>query len=331
MLVTPQQDQHNRRVAVMSSVAVVAVGIVVGIFFRPALVLLPIAALVYWMIRRQSERRLKVMSAPFPDAWEESLRSHVEFFRALDEEKKGRFRNMVKVFLDEVTITGIGTDVDELTRTLVAASAVIPVFGFEDWEYARLGEVLIYPNAFGDNYQTGEGSERTTLGMVGVNHLSGLMILSKPDLVSGFAISNDKRNVGIHEFAHLVDKADGSVDGLPSGIPADTVRPWIDWVARELGSSKDAGNGIDDYAYTNEAEYFAVLTEYFFEAPETLQRKNPELYAMMQSMYRQDTKGFLAGTFSRRKRVGRNSECPCDSGKKFKHCCGTRRKRGLPK
>ena len=144
----------------------------------------------------------------------------------------GGFRKLVKIFLDEVAITGIGTDVDELTRSLVAASAVIPIFAFEDWEYSGLGEVLIYPNAFGADYRTDDGADRNTLGMIGVNHLSGVMILSKPDLISGFANPGDKRNVGIHEFAHLVDKADGSVDGLPCGIPSETVRPWIDWVGK---------------------------------------------------------------------------------------------------
>ncbi len=167
--------------------------------------------------------------------------------------------------------------------------------------------------------------------MIGVHHLSGVMILSKPDLISGFANPNDKRNVGIHEFAHLVDKADGSVDGIPWGIPAETARPWIDWIASELARHHGGSHHIDEYAYTNEAEYFAVMSEYFFEAPETLQRRSPKTYAMLESMYRQDTKTLLSHALPRRrKRVGRNSDCPCGSGVKYKRCCGARRKRGLP-
>ena len=252
----------------------------------------------------------------------------LEFFRALDNPGKQRFRNLVKVFLDEVMITGVRTDVDDLTRVLVAASAVIPIFGFDDWEYTRLGEVLIYPSAFDSDYQTDEDSDRNTLGMIGVHHLSGVMILSKPDLIAGFANPQDKRNVGIHEFAHLVDKADGSVDGLPAGIPADVVRPWIDWVAKELQQPNDRGH-IDAYAYTNQAEYFAVLSEYFFEAPEILQKKDPATYQMMQSMYRQNTRSLLSDLVARPKRVGRNAPCPCGSGKKFKRCCRSRRRKGM--
>jgi Mlc titration factor MtfA (ptsG expression regulator) len=295
------------------------------------LFLLPLSGLVYGWVRRSTVRRIRTIQTPFPEQWERALSSHVEFFRSLDDEGKERFRNLVKVFLDEITITGIRTEVDELTRTLVAASAVIPIFGFDDWEYSRLGEVLIYPNAFGGDYQTDEGTDRNTLGMIGVNHLSGVMILSKPDLINGFANPADKRNVGIHEFAHLVDKADGFVDGIPAGIPATTVRPWIGWVARELSQKDDGSGHIDGYAYTNEAEYFAVLSEYFFEAPETLQRKSPEMYAMLQAMYRQDTKSMFRGMLGRRpSRIGRNSPCPCGSGKKFKLCCGARGRRGRP-
>ncbi len=266
------------------------------------------------------------MASPFPDQWKEALLSHVFFYRALDEPQKSRFRNLVKVFIDEVPITGIRTDVDELTRALVAASAVIPIFGFDDWEYSGLGEVLIYPGAFGADYRTDNGVSRNTLGMVGVGHLSGVMILSKPALIAGFANAEDKRNVGIHEFAHLVDKADGSVDGIPAGIPAETVEPWIRWVGEELRRDSKGGHHIDDYAYTNEAEYFAVLSEYFFEAPDVLEKKNPEIYRMLRSMYHQNTKSFLTSSRRRGKRVGRNAPCPCGSGQKFKRCC-RRRKR----
>ena len=128
------------------------------------------------------------------------------------------------------------------------------------------------------------------------------------------------RAARLNTYGHLVDKADGSIDGLPAGIPIASVQPWIQWVGEELKSVSKGRHHIDDYAYTNEAEYFAVLTEYFFEAPDVLQKKNPQLYEMMQSLYRQDTRRFLS-TPKRRRRIGRNDPCPCGSGKKFKHCC----------
>ena len=330
MLETPQSVRANQRNAIAIVVAVAATGMLLAIVSPLWLISLPLAPLAYWWWRRRTLRRLRVMAEPFPRQLEAALQQHVAYFRALDDAGRERFRNLVKVFLDETPITGIRTDVDTTTRALVAASAIIPVFGFDDWEYSGLGEVLIYPNAFGDDYSTsGEGEndnvDRRTLGMIGVGHLSGVMILSKPDLLSGFENPEDKRNVGIHEFAHLVDKADGSVDGMPPGASIATAGPWIQWIGEELKNKPRGRLHIDQYAYTNEAEYFAVLSEYFFEAPDVLQSKAPEIYDMLQQMYRQNTRSFLSGVTRRPKRVRRNAKCPCGSGKKFKHCC--RRKR----
>ena len=324
MLVTTELARQNQRLAVGVSVVALVIVLAAG-FLSPALWLaVPLVGLLYWWIRRKTVRRLAVTDQPFPESWQKILLRDVQYFRALDEPQRDRFRKMVQVFLSEMRITGVRTDVDEQTRVLVAASAIIPVLGFDDWEYPRLGEVLIYPGRFGENYEVGGEGQRDTLGMVGVGYLSGVMILSKPDLINGFVNTTDKRNVGVHEFSHLVDNADGAVDGLPEaasgGIPQDVVRPWIQWVGEELQSPRDRQQHIDDYAYTNEAEYFAVLSEYFFESPELLQQKNPALYAMLEKMYRQNPRKLL-GNVMPRKRIGRNSRCPCGSGKKFKRCC----------
>jgi Mlc titration factor MtfA (ptsG expression regulator) len=328
MLVTDQSNRQNRRAAIGLALACVLIFAALGFVSPWWLLGIPSSLLVYYFVRRSSLRRLNVMALPFPNAWEKALMTHVQFFRALDEAQRIRFRNLVNVFLDEVPITGIRTEVDETTRALVAASAVIPIFGFDDWEYSGLGEVLIYPSAFGDEYRTDDGADKRTLGMVGDYHLSGVMILSKPALLAGFSNADDKRNVGIHEFAHLVDKADGSIDGIPAGMPNETAVPWIQWVAKELRSTSVGKQHIDDYAYTNEAEYFAVLTEYFFEAPDVLEKKNPQLYQMLQSMYRQNTKSFLSARRLRR-RIGRNTPCPCGSGQKYKRCCRRKSRQGV--
>src|SRR6056297_1011608 len=324
MLVTPELNRRHQRFALLTSL-LLTIGLaglsrlLLGPWGWAALLLMP---LVYWWLRRRTVRRMRVLQQPFDPEWEAALQSDVSFFRALTPEQQERFRQLVKVFLDEVPITGIRTDVDPRCRALVAASAVIPIFGFRHWEYKRLGEVLIYPNSFDEAYATDDLSERSILGMVCAGHLTGVMILSKPALIAGFQNARDKRNVGIHEFAHLVDQADGDIDGLPPGIPADTVGRWIDWIGQELGGEIQRGHHIDDYAYTNEAEYFAVLTEYFFESPALLQQRSPQIYAMLQEMYRQDTKRLLAGQpRGRRKRYPRNAPCPCGSGKKYKVCC----------
>ena len=263
---------------------------------------------------------MKVLSQPFPASWEQILQSHVAFFRAQSEPEKERFRQLVKVFLDEVRITGIRTEVDDTVRLLVAASAVIPIFGFHDWEYHRLGEVLVYPDAFGEDFQTMKGADRNILGLVGLKHLSGVMILSKPALLEGFDNASSKDNVGVHEFAHLVENEEAE-HGLPPEVPWPVVEHWVRYVAQELSHPPKNRSYINKYAYTNDHEYFAVLAEYFFKSPEVLQNKDPQLYAMLREMFHQDTRSLLTLTSPGRKRYGRNAPCPCGSGKKFKHCC----------
>jgi Mlc titration factor MtfA (ptsG expression regulator) len=320
MIVTQEMNSRNLRQAlIVAGLVAWAAGLFV--WLAPALwFLLGLIPFSYWWVRRRYLRRVTVMQQPFPDEWEQILRTHVVFFVALNDEKKTRFRHLVQIFLDEIQITGIRTEVDETTRVLVAASAAIPIFGFHDWEYHRLREVLIYPDAFDDAYQSHGGADENILGMVGLHHLSGVMILSKPALLAGFANQDDAKNVGVHEFAHLVERGANEY-GLPPEVPWMVVRQWVRYVARELARPSRHRAHVSAYAYTNEHEYFAVLAEYFFTSPELLKRRDPALYALLRGMFHQDTNSLLSLVPRRRQGVRRNAPCPCGSGKKYKHCC----------
>jgi Mlc titration factor MtfA (ptsG expression regulator) len=162
--------------------------------------------------------------------------------------------------------------------------------------------------------------------MVGTGAMNRMMILAKPDLLSGFRNSADKRNVGLHEFAHLVDKSDGAIDGLPAvGLDRQSIGPWLELVRRKMDEIRRGDSDIDDYALTNEAEFFAVASEYFFERPGVMQRKHPELYEMLSRVFNQKLHTRVAALARERKlgrpRFGRNSPCPCGSGRKYKKCC----------
>jgi Mlc titration factor MtfA (ptsG expression regulator) len=314
-------------VTLLVSVAV-AFGIArTGISFRvsiPASVL--IGFLVYAGMTRKIRRRRKILAEPFSAEWEAVLQREVVFFRALDPEDKKRFRRELQVFLGEKLITGIKMEMDTTTRVLVAASAIIPIFGFPQWEWDHINEVLVYPDRFDGKFAFESGDQRHTLGMVGTGALNGLMILSKPDLLGGFRNPGDKRNVGLHEFAHLVDKSDGTIDGLPSvGLDRAAIGPWIDLVRRKMEEMRSGKSDINPYGLTNESEFFAVTTEYFFERPGLMERKHPELFAMMSRVFNQnlgDRAAALAREIKRgRVRFGRNSPCPCGSGIKYKKCC----------
>jgi len=294
---------------------------------------LAVAGAIYAGLTRKPRRRRKILSRPFPAEWEAVLQREVVFYRALESSERERFRRELQVFLGEKRITGIETDVDTTTRVLAAASAIIPIFGFPEWEWDQITEILIYPARFDQDFSIGDDRGHRTLGMVGSGFMNGLMILVKPDLIQGFRNPGDKRSVGLHEFAHLVDKSDGTIDGLPGvGLDRQSIGPWIELVRRKMEEMRRGKSDINRYGLTNEAEFFAVASEYFFERPGVMRRKHPELYAMLSRIFHQslhERAAAMAREAARgRRRFGRNSPCPCGSGVKYKKCC-LRRARSL--
>ncbi len=320
MLVTPDINARNRREAIVAAGLVALAAAWLGWLISPLWLLIVLSPLAYWWARRRCLRRLAIMAQPFPSAWERILLSHVAFYRALDDAHRLRFQQLTKIFIDEVRIIGIRTDVDDTTRVLVAASAVIPIFGFHDWTYHRLREVLIYPDAFNETYGTTGKKDATILGMAGLHHLSGVMILSKPALLAGFDHPSGHHHVGVHEFAHLIEREEQEY-GLPPEIHWRAVRQWVQYVARELDQPTQSKALVDPYAYTNEHEYFAVLAEYFFTSPASLERRDPALYALLRELFHQDTRSLLSLAPRQPGGLSRNHPCPCGSGKKYKHCC----------
>lgn len=216
------------------------------------------------------------------------LEQNVRFYRELNREKKLVFENAIVTFLKDVRIEWLGTERVDSDRLLVAASAVIPIFGFPAWKYPNISSVIIYPDTFNHNFQF-EGKERSILGMVGSGYMNRQMILSQQALRKGFSIENDGANTGIHEFVHLLDKSDGTIDGMPEYlIMHPYVLPWINLVHEEIKKIKRGRSNINVYAATNESEFFAVIAEYFFEKPKQLKENHPELYEMLEMIFKQD-------------------------------------------
>jgi Mlc titration factor MtfA (ptsG expression regulator) len=221
-----------------------------------------------------------------PDAYQ-LLSDNVSFFRNLDDKQKKVFQNRVADFLVHVRITGIGTNVEDLDRILIASGAIIPIFAFPDWRYNNISEVLLYKDTFNADYSA-DGRERNILGMVGDGAMNRQMILSQPSVRSSFKDPEDGHNTVIHEFVHLIDKADGATDGIPEYLLSHPyILPWINRIHQTIKAMKDKGHSdINFYGATNDAEFFAVISEYFFERPKELKMHHPELYAMLEQMFR---------------------------------------------
>lgn len=280
-------------------------------------IVLVIVLLLLWIVLF---RKKKVKTGPFPKAWEDILNQYVSFYQFLNETEKEQFRKKVQLFLLETKINGVKCEITDLERVLVASSAVIPVFSFNDWVY-DLNEVLLYDNSFNDGYQT-DGTDNNILGMVGEGAMHRMMILSKPALIKGFRNARDKQNVGIHEFVHLIDKADGVIDGVPSLLLENQYSiPWLEIIRKKIDAIYEDSSDINPYGATAKEEFYAVVSEYFFERPHLLKAKHPEVYKILSKAYKTNLITKFSRKAKKKKKPGRNSPCPCGSGKKYKHCC----------
>ncbi|WBL22903.1 zinc-dependent peptidase [Zunongwangia sp. HRR-M8] len=252
-------------------------------FFQAILVVVVLAAMVIYKITKKKKKKV----APFPANWHQLLLDHVEFYAELTRVEKIRFQQRVMVFLNEVYIESVSFKLEDIDQILVACSAVIPVFRFKHWHYSNLSTVILYPNHFNKNLVFDNGGEdKIVMGLVGTGRFEHQMILSRRALHDGFAKHNDRLNTGIHEFVHLIDKMDGQTDGVPERLLKHTYTiPWLKMVHKEMEEINANKSDIRNYGGTNEAEFLATASEYFFENPKRMQRKHPDIYKMLHDCY----------------------------------------------
>ncbi|WP_419214096.1 zinc-dependent peptidase [Maribacter sp. X9] len=247
----------------------------------PLLLFLMLVIWFVWFRRTESTSVFKI-------EWRTLLSDKVKFYRQLSKRDKDRFEKEIVYFLDHVAITGVDVAITDEDRLLVASSAVIPLFGFIGLRYRNINEVLLYKARFNSDNQT-EGEDRNILGKVGSGEMNRLMILSLPALRSGFENENSTSNVGIHEFVHLIDKADGATDGLPESLmQKQYVLPWLKAMHSEIEKIKSHKSDINPYGATSEIEFLSVASEYFFNQPKKFQENHPKLYDLMVEMYKQN-------------------------------------------
>ena len=240
---------------------------------------------IYFLFKSPRLAKLK----PFPPRYRIILNQKVRFYKGLDKAEKKRFKKRLQRFMQQVTITGVDTKVSTTDKVLVAASGIIPTFGFKVWNhYPRLKEVLLYKDSFRRGDFATEGEERNIGGMVGGGYLSGKLLLSQKSLRHGFA-SHGPNNTGIHEFVHLLDMADGNTDGVPDYFLDNSyLIPWVEMMRQEMEAIERGRSDIDDYATTNKAEFLAVAAEYFFMQPDKFASKHPKIFALLEHIFEQD-------------------------------------------
>lgn len=245
-------------------------------------VLLFIVIFIFLSIRMKGRKEFTSL----PDNYKEILNDYIRFYRQLDDEGKKHFEERVEHFLTSVKITGVNAVAEDIDVILIASAAIIPVFAIRDWQYINLHEILLYPGSFNEDFDQG-GKDRPISGMVGSGPMQHMMVINKWQLRQGFINNQDAHNTAIHEFIHLIDKMDGTMDGVPEIIlERKYVQQWKHLMETKIMEMKKSGSDIDMYGATSPAEFFAVISEYFFEQPAELKQNHPEIYKMLERIYR---------------------------------------------
>ena len=258
-------------------------------FLLLILIVLIAVVLLYRLLRKQHGTLINTV--PMPPSYLKILQDEIPFYQQLNAQQQISFQERIQQFLSGVKITGVNTTVDDLDKVLIAAGAIIPIFNFEGWRYINLHEILLYPDSFSHEFGQ-QGAGRDILGMVGTGSMNNIMILSQYELRQAFSNKTGKNNTAIHEFVHLVDKTDGSIDGIPHFIlDKQYLLPWLQRMQQEIALIKNDESDINPYGASNESEFFAVVAEYFFERPDLLQQKHPELYSLLLQIFNPNQQG----------------------------------------
>ena len=248
----------------------------------------------------KKRRREQLAREPFPAQWLDILEQRFPYQRSLSDEEQTRLQFLIRCFLDEVNFEGCGgLEMTDEIRVTIAAQASVLLLKRDEDVYPGLQSVLVYPTAYSvpsqhvdevgvvhEGYDThlGEAWER------------GDVILSWDDVRRDTAEMTDGQNVTLHEFAHQLDQQDGTFDGAPPLENAAHYRSWArilmkEYKALQRAAERGETSLLDQYGATDPAEFFAVVTEAFFEQPKPLKARHPQLYAELQKFYRQDPAG----------------------------------------
>ncbi len=241
-------------------------------------------------------RRERIVTRARLDAglWH-SVVASLPFLRGLTASECERLRACVVLFLHVKSIHGAGgLELDERMQLTIAAQACLLVLNLDIDYYRGWVEVIVYPDEFvpAGEYTDEAGVVHTAHEpLAGEAWLQGPLILSWADVAP--ADDGSGVNVVIHEFAHKLDMLNGDADGFPPLHKGMSRAAWWDAfnaAYADFCTRVEAGEelAIDPYAATSPGEFFAVMSEAFFEIPHAVRDLYPGVYHQLQLFYRQD-------------------------------------------
>jgi Mlc titration factor MtfA (ptsG expression regulator) len=241
--------------------------------------------------------RRSVQERPFSDEWRAIVDKNVAMIETLAPEERSELEKLMLVFLDEKSFEGArGLTVTEEMKVTIASQACFLLLHRDTDIYPELDSIVIYPSAYKarkvEALASGVVIESEQLRL-GESWHRGLVVLAWDAVRSGTMNASDGRNVVLHEFAHQLDQEDGVADGAPDLEDRESRKSWAQVLGAEYADLKDhvhvgRPSDIDEYGATNPAEFFAVVTEMFFEQGWQLKNNRPDLYEQFAGFYQQD-------------------------------------------
>jgi Mlc titration factor MtfA (ptsG expression regulator) len=233
------------------------------------------------LVRRIRRRRL--VRRPLPEPWTGFLERHVPFYAQLSAPDEKRFIDQLKVFVWEKSFIGAGgMEITEEVKVVIAASAVRLTVHLGIEYYDRLSEVIVYPSAFINP----NDPDSVVLGEA---HSWGTVVLAWDAVISGLHNPTDGHDTATHEFAHVLDRNDGAFDGTPELRKLNHYGRWAHVMSQHYdalrGGKRRLRKVMRNYGAQNEAEFFAVASESFFEKPSQMKARTPELYEELKRFY----------------------------------------------
>lgn len=249
--------------------------------------------LVARALRRRRAREAR-LARPFSADEESVLDRNFPRWRELPPEWQRRFAGTTRVLMEEKNYEACGglSEVTAEMRLTIAAQAAMSLVGHDGHRFLpRLRSVLVYPGGFRDLGRRRFGIDDERRGVLhGESWETGSVVLSWQSVVAGGRNADDGMNVVIHEFAHQLDQYDGVADGVPRLASPEAEARWREAMGtayRELVKETEEGREpfIDPYGATHPCEFFAVVSESFFETPRELLEGQPEVYGELARFY----------------------------------------------
>jgi Mlc titration factor MtfA (ptsG expression regulator) len=245
----------------------------------------------------KKKRREELRRRALPAEQRSLIQRNVPYVSTLSDADQRELEGHIQVFLAEKTFEGCGglTMTDEIKLTIAAQACLLLLHRETDY-YPDLSSVLVYPSAYvvkNTRQRIGDLVVESDQVRLGESWVRGAVVLAWDAVQHGAASPHDGRNVVLHEFAHQLDAEDGAMNGAPDLGQRSSYSAWAhalgaeyeDLLAR-VAAEKPAD--IDAYGATSPAEFFAVVTEAFFERGELLKSEHSELYEVLRAFYRQD-------------------------------------------